>query len=243
MNLGFEESLDLATDILVSSHDIDFSKIEAGVCPSFPVIKYIKDIFSKSEIKVGSQDCFWENYGSFTASISAQMLGEIGCHYVILGHSERRRYQKETDKTVHKKLRQALSHDLTPIICVGETLDERRNFRSDHAVISQINDIFSGVELNDKKVIIAYEPVWAIGNQAVEPGEAEYMIKVIKHFLYDVFDSKTVEDNFKFLYGGSLKPENIASFMVRENIDGGLIGGASLKTDSFVNLLKNSIVE
>ena len=241
MSLGFDETKALTQNIIEGLKPFDFSMADVVVCPSHPMLHPIMSKLKDSEIMMGAQDCFWEEGGSFTSNVSTKMLKEIGCKYVILGHSERRRYNGETDQGVHKKVRQVLEKDLIPIVCVGESLDERRNLRSDLAVIKQVSEIFSGLNMENKQVVLAYEPVWAIGNQAVDSGEAEYMIKVIKHYLYDVFSTETVENNFTFIYGGSLNPENMSEFVSRESIDGGLIGGKSLKADSFVAMINNSI--
>ena len=241
MNLGFNETLTLTQELVELVRGFQFDKSDVVICPSHPMLHSVKEKLKNSNIMLGAQDCFWEEKGSFTSSVSANMLKEIGCEYVILGHSERRRHQEETDQKIHKKIRQVLAEDIIPIVCVGESLDERRNFRSDHAVVKQIDEIFSGLEVGDKKVIIAYEPIWAIGSQAVDSGEAEYMIKVIKNYLLDLFDTDTVENNFTFLYGGSLNPDNIAEFISRENIDGGLIGGKSLEAATFTDMIKKTI--
>jgi triosephosphate isomerase len=241
MNLGFKETMGLISELKKGLNDFDFSRAEIVVCPSYPVLKSAQESIGELKVSLGAQDCFWDDYGAFTSSVSAEMLKEIGCRYVILGHSERRFYQQETDEIVHKKIKQVLSKKLIPIVCVGESLEERRNLRSDHAVIQQISNIFSGLDLTDQQIILAYEPVWAIGNQAVDSGEAEYMIKVIQHYLYDLLGSDLVKNNFTFVYGGSLNPENVVDFVSRENIDGGLIGGKSLQAESFISMINNSI--
>jgi triosephosphate isomerase len=170
------------------------------------------------------------------------MLSETGCRYVILGHSERRKYLSENYEIINKKVRAVIKNEkLTPIICIGESWEERKTERRDFVLVEQLEQALSGVEIfGEQRIIIAYEPIWAIGTgTAIEPAEAEYAHKIIKLALNDIMGMRLVSQNFNIIYGGSINPKNVKSFANLENMDGLLVGGASLKVDEFYNVAKS----
>lgn len=205
------------------------------VCPPYPVLKSVSDEICDSNIALGAQDLYWEDEGAFTGEVSASMLKAVGCQYVIIGHSERRQYFGEIDETVNKKLFAALKHNLIAIVCVGETLTQREKGETLKIVERQVKEGTKGLGTGDwDKIVIAYEPVWAIGTgKTATPEQAQEVHALIRKLL-----PKEVAANVRILYGGSVKPENIKELMAQPDIDGGLVGGASLKVDSFVKLVK-----
>jgi triosephosphate isomerase len=205
------------------------------VCPPFPVLSKVWDEICNNNIALGAQDLFWEDEGAYTGEVSAPMLKAVGCTYVIIGHSERRQYFRETDETVNKKLFSALKHRLIPIVCIGEKLEEREKGITFQILERQIKGSFNNITVEEwKKIVIAYEPVWAIGTgKTATPEQAQEVHAFIRKLL-----PKEVADKVRILYGGSIKPENIKDLMAQADIDGGLVGGASLKIDSFVKIIK-----
>jgi triosephosphate isomerase len=205
------------------------------VCPPYPVIKDVCDIVCSSNIAVGAQNLFWEDEGAYTGEVSATMLRSVGCKYVIIGHSERRQYFGETNETVNKKLLAAIKHKLISIVCVGETLAQREKGETFNIIEKQVKEGLKGLGTGDWDLVtVAYEPVWAIGTgKTATPEQAQEVHAFIRKLL-----PKEVAAQIRILYGGSVKPENIKELMAKPDIDGGLVGGASLKVDSFVKLIK-----
>ncbi|MFA6215988.1 MAG: triose-phosphate isomerase [Patescibacteria group bacterium] len=237
MKLGAAESVQLATAVKGSVS----AEVETVVCPSFVSLVAVGNILKGSGIKLGAQDCFWEDKGAYTGEVSASQLKEIGCEFVILGHSERRKYLNETDDMVHQKVVMALKAGLTPIICVGETFQQRQDGAKDYVLIEQTAKALEGLEVEDKnQLIIAYEPVWVIGSgQAIEPQEAAAAHQVIRQSLFDLFPAVLVKNNFRVIYGGSVDQTNITDFIGLENTAGVLVGAASIKAAEFGSLIKN----
>ena len=188
---------------------------------------------------VGGQDLYWEEKGAFTGEISAVKIKDAGCTYVIIGHSERRQYFHETNETVGKKIHAALKIGLTPIVCIGETLSERESGRTFSVNEKQIREGLGTLSKEQaSKITIAYEPVWAIGTGKVAtPSQAEEVHIYIRKTIANMF-GHDVADGLRILYGGSVKPENISELMAQKNIDGALVGGASLEADSFMKIIK-----
>jgi len=212
---------------------------EVVLCPDYLNLRPIFKIIKGKEIKLGAQDCFWEEAGAFTGEISPRSLKEAGCEFVILGHSERRTFLGETDKMVNKKVLAVLQENLIPVICVGETFDERQEGNKDFVIMNQVNKALAGVDIINNELIIAYEPVWVIGSgQAVEPEEAEHTHQVIRQVLVDKFELDTVKEKIRIIYGGSVDPTNIQEFLAMSNIKGALVGGASLDSSTFNELVK-----
>ncbi len=181
---------------------------------------------------------YWEDEGAFTGEVSGKMLLTLGCSHVILGHSERRQYFFETDFTVNSKLKKALSLGLTPIVCVGETLDQREANLTEQVVRTQIEGCFAGISAEQaERTVVAYEPVWAIGTgKTATPAQAEEVHGFIRGLLRQRFGDTA--DGMRILYGGSVKPDNARELFSQSNIDGGLVGGASLKAESFIKIIE-----
>jgi len=234
MNKTVDESVailkELANEVKgVSDRDI-------LICPTYPALKSAADAVAGSNIMIGAQNVFWEEKGAFTAEVSGPMLIAAGCKYVIIGHSERRQYFGETDETVNKRLKAALKFGLLPIVCVGETLEQREKNEWKQVVETQVKNGLKELEVVSwKSVVIAYEPVWAIGTgKTASPEQAEEVHAFIRGLL-----PAEVKDTVRILYGGSMKPANVKDLMAKENIDGGLVGGASLKAPDFAAIVKH----
>jgi triosephosphate isomerase (TIM) len=240
MRLGLQESMQLAEKMKDKFSGFDKGKIV--ICPNFMSIVEIKKILKGSDIKLGVQNIFWEDKGAYTGEVSPTMVNEAGCEFVIVGHSERRKFLNENYEMIHKKLRAVLNiPGLTPIVCIGENWDERKTDRRDFVLVDQLNQALSGLSIvKDEQIIIAYEPIWAIGSGlAIEPMEAEYAHKIVKLTLNDMFGMEISNNNFSIIYGGSIDSKNVTGFVGLENIDGLLVGGASLKSDEFFKVAKS----
>lgn len=207
---------------------------EVVVCVPYTCIETVAKLVKGSNIKVGAENVSWADKGAFTGEISAEMLKELGTEYVIIGHSERRQMFNETDKTVNSRTIQALKNGLIPIVCVGETLAERESGKTEVVCFTQTQGAFQNISKEDMaNLVIAYEPVWAIGTgKTATSVEANDTIKYIRTVLCDMF-GKAVADIVRIQYGGSMNPSNVAELMATSDIDGGLIGGASLKAIDF----------
>ena len=219
----------------------DIEGIDTVICPPYTLLTYLADMLSFSNIMLGAQDVHWEDEGAYTGEISAKMLKDAGCHYVIIGHSERRQYFAETNETVNKKTRAALANGLVPIVCVGETLSEREEGKTFDIVKEHIQKGLSGFNTDEiLEIIIAYEPVWAIGTgKTATPEQAQEVHLFIRKLLSEQW-TQVAADQIRIQYGGSVKPDNIAALMSQEDIDGALVGGASLNSDSFVSIVKKA---
>ncbi|MDD4332702.1 MAG: triose-phosphate isomerase [Patescibacteria group bacterium] len=237
MKLGINETIELAKKIKDKFKKID--KGEVVVCPNFVALMEVKKILNGGKIKLGGQTVFWENRGAYTGEISPDILAEAGCEYVIIGHSERRKYVLENYEMIHKKVKTVLGIDnLIPIVCVGEDAKERKTDRRDFVLVDQLQEAFGGLNiLKNQQVIVAYEPIWAIGSGvAIEPSEAEYAHKIVRLALNDIFGMQTVDNNFRIIYGGSIDTKNVENFVDLENLDGVLVGGGSLDIDNFYKI-------
>jgi triosephosphate isomerase len=212
-------------------------RAEVLVCPPYTSLAAASSLLQGSHIAVGGQDMSEHEGGAYTGEISAQMLLTVGATFVILGHSERRQYHAETDQMVNTKAVRALASGLTPIICVGETLEERESGRTEAVVGGQIAGTLKGLSADDlKKTVIAYEPVWAIGTGKTATPE---MAEAVHRFIRDRLNAidKEAAEALPILYGGSVKPNNAAGLLSQPNIDGALVGGASLKADDFIAII------
>ncbi len=211
--------------------------VEIVVCPPFPALAAAVDAARGSEIAIGAQDCFWEKEGAFTGEVSVPMLADLGCRSVIVGHSERRQYFGETDATVQKKVRAVLAHDLPCIACIGETLDEREAGKTLAVLERQIRDGLAP-HLSSAGLVVAYEPVWAIGTgKTATPAQAQEAHAFVRHLIGQLAGDAAAA-RLRILYGGSVKPDNIAVLMAQPDVDGGLVGGASLDPASFATLVR-----
>ena len=234
MNNTMEEGLKLVEEI--RAHDLD-KNVEAVLCVPFTDLKSVKEATRGTDIKIGAQNMHWEESGAYTGEISPTMLKELEVDYVILGHSERRQYFNESDETVNKKMKSALSHGIKPIICVGESLEEREASKEKQVVKNQIIRGFRDIDGKDiENIVIAYEPIWAIGTgKTASADDANDMISFIRETVGELYgDLKNI---IRIQYGGSVKPENVSELMGKSDIDGALVGGASLKADDFVKLI------
>jgi triosephosphate isomerase len=212
------------------------------VCPPFTSLALAQKILDGSPIALGAQNMYPEDEGAFTAEVSPKMLKSVGCQYVIIGHSERRQYFKETNEFINKKAKKALASGLIPIICVGETLEERENNITDRVVTTQVKGCLQDISAADvEKSIIAYEPVWAIGTGKVAtPQQAQDVHKLIRGLVAQLYGAATAE-KIVIQYGGSVKPENAKELLHQPDIDGALVGGACLKADSFAAIVQAAV--
>ncbi len=210
-------------------------------CASTLALTELAKIFNNSAVKLGGQNVFWEDKGAYTGEVSPAMLVEAGCQYVIIGHSDRRKYLYENYEMIHNKVKAVIKIEkLIPIICIGESWEERKTDKRDFVLVDQLRQALSGMDIfGDQQVIIAYEPIWAIGTgTSVEPSEAEYAHKIIKLSLNNLFGLKVVNNNFRIIYGGSIDEKNVKGFIKLENMDGLLVGGASLNVNEFYKIAK-----
>ena len=217
-------------------------KVEIAVCPTFTSLTTAVEVLKGSNVKVGAQNIHWADNGAFTGEISGAMLKEIGVEYVIIGHSERRQYFGETDETVNKRMQAALANGLKPILCIGETLEEREGNKTEAVLEQQLKGAFADIcECKMDQITIAYEPVWAIGTgKTATPEMAEETHAFIRKTIAALYN-EAIADAMVIQYGGSMKPENAQALVAQADIDGGLIGGAALKADSFTALVTNAI--
>lgn len=214
------------------------SKVEVVVCVPYTDLYIASELLKGSNIKLGAENVHWADKGAFTGEISADMLKELNVEYVIIGHSERRQYFGETDETVNKRVKQALLKNLKPIICVGESLEERETNKVEAVIVKQTTEALKDVSVEDmKNVVIAYEPIWAIGTgKTATSKEANDTIKIVRDTVSKLYGS-TIAESLRIQYGGSMKPENVKELMSMPEIDGGLIGGASLKAIDFSKIV------
>ena len=216
----------------------DVKDVDILICPTFTAISALANEAKGTNRNIGAQDIFWEAKGAFTGEIAPNMLVDAGCTYTIIGHSERRQYFGETNETVNKKVKAALANNLIPVVCVGETLQEREADVTFKVIESQVREGLKDLSKEEAaKIVIAYEPVWAIGTgKTATPDQAQEVHAFIRKVYAEMYGSAAQE--VRILYGGSVKPENVKELMKKEDIDGGLVGGASLKADSFEALVK-----
>ncbi len=240
MNKTAAETKALCEELKASLAQFD-GKCEIAVCPTFTSLATAVEVLKGSNVKVGAQNIHWADNGAFTGEISGAMLKEVGVEYVIIGHSERRQYFGETDETVNKRIKAALKYGLKPIVCIGETLEERESGVTNKVLDKQIKGAFADLTADDMATItIAYEPVWAIGTgKTATPDVAQATHAFIRSVLIDLFGA--AGNRVVVQYGGSMKPGNSAELIAKEDIDGGLIGGAALKAADFTELIKNGI--
>lgn len=217
--------------------------VKVVLCPPFTALSSVKKGIEGSNLLLGAQNMHWEDEGAFTGEISPRMLLSLGCSFVILGHSERRMYFGETNEIINKKLKKALEAGLNPIVCVGEKLEEREAGKTDKVVEDHIRGAFKELSPEQaKKAVIAYEPVWAIGTgKTASPKQANDVHRFIREKLRDLYSDEIAENKI-ILYGGSVKPENSKDLLNQTDIDGALVGGASLKSDSFEKIVRSAII-
>jgi len=235
MNNTIKEALELIEEIKIQNLN---ENVEAVVCTPFTALKDVKEAIKGTDIKLGAQNMHWEESGAYTGEISPMMLKEIGVDYCIIGHSERRQYFNETDETVNKKIKSALETGFLPIVCVGETLEEREAGKAEEIVKAQVINAFKDIPGNKiADIVIAYEPIWAIGTgKTASSSDADDMCGFIRKTIGEIY-SENEKEIIRIQYGGSVKPSNVKELMEKSNIDGALVGGASLKGTDFVKLI------
>jgi triosephosphate isomerase len=215
--------------LVANNHDV-----EIVVAPVFTALSRVCDAIAGSNIRLAAQNCYWEEEGAFTGEVAPKLLKDAGCSHVIIGHSERRQYFGETDLTVNKKTRAVITAGLNAIVCVGESLTERESEQTFSVIEKQIQGGLAGLAVDDfSHVVIAYEPVWAIGTgKTASDAQAQQVHAFIRQLIARLFN-QSVADAVRILYGGSVKPDNVKGLMSQPDIDGALVGGASLKAESF----------
>lgn len=235
------EAIELVNGLKRQLDPADLQSCDVLVCPAFTALSEVSEILTDSEIKLGAQDLYWQDEGAFTGEVSCKMLKDVGATFVIIGHSERRQHFGETNQTVNNKLRSALNNELTPIICIGEKLSEREKGLTFKVLEDHLNNGLKDISETDAlKCIIAYEPVWAIGTgKTATPAQAEEAHKFIRGLLAKLY-GEPASESIRIQYGGSVKPANIKELMQQPNIDGALVGGASLAVESFAAIVKNA---
>lgn len=239
LNKSIKEAVQLVTLLKRQVHET--AQVDVVVCPVFTALSDVAEVLMDSPIKLGAQDLFWEEKGAFTGEVSASLIKDAGASYVIIGHSERRQFFHETDETVNKKTKAALKAGLTPIVCVGELLAERESGQTFQVIEKQLKGSLAGLSKDEiSRVIIAYEPVWAIGTGKVaSPEQAQEVHTFVRREVSGVF-GQDIAQNIRILYGGSVKADNISQLMNQPDIDGSLVGGASLEADAFAAIVKNT---
>jgi len=237
MNKSSAESVKLISELREMISDV--RDVEVVIAPPFTALGSVATAIKNSNILLSAQNTFWEDSGAFTGEISPSMLKDIGCQYTIIGHSERRQYFAETNEMVNKKIKAALKVSLTSIVCIGETLKEREMGETFVVIKRQLTEGLNGLSSDEmKKIVIAYEPVWAIGTgRTATPDQAQEVHKFIRQQIAQIFGEEVAE-NLRILYGGSVKPDNIDQLMAQRDIDGALVGGASLKAEPFARIVK-----
>ena len=235
MNKTVSEAVSLVKNLTEETEGIE--GVEIGVCPPTVDLVSVQEVIDKTKIKLGGQNFHWEESGAFTGEISGPMLAEIGAEYVIIGHSERREYFGETDHNVNLKVRAAFENELKPIICVGETISERKKGETKTKVELQVKAALTGLTAEQaENVVIAYEPIWAIGTgESATAKQANEVIGYIREVIGQELGD--VAERIRIQYGGSVKPHNAEELMGQPEIDGALVGGASLQADSFAAII------
>ena len=237
MNKTTGEAIDLVRGLKAAISGV--KGVEVAVAPPFTALYAVCKELEGSSSRLAAQNLYWEEKGAFTGEVSPLMLKEVGCHYVIIGHSERRQFFGETDETVNRRIKAALAQGLKIIFCIGETLKEREEGKTFSVIERQVEDGLKNMSDKEiKNMVIAYEPVWAIGTgKTATPGQAEEVHRFTRGKIEKLF-SREVSGEIRIQYGGSVTPENIKGLMEQANIDGALVGGASLKAESFSKIVR-----
>ncbi|MDR3274812.1 MAG: triose-phosphate isomerase [Endomicrobium sp.] len=238
MNKTISEAVQVVKDLKNAVDGV--TDVEILICPPFTALCAVNNIVKDSNINLGAQDLFWETKGAFTGEISPSMIKDAGCSYVLIGHSERRQYFGETDETVNKKIKAAFLAGLTPVVCIGETLKERENNVTFKVIEKQFKCGLTGIPPEYASLaVVAYEPVWAIGTgKTATPDQAQEVHSFIRKIYGKIY--KAAAEKLRILYGGSVNPGNVSELMKKSDIDGGLVGGASLDAETFAKLVKYS---
>lgn len=238
MNMARKDANDLVNELMAQVGDVKDRDI--AICPPFHLLADVEKLVEGREnVYLGAQDLYWKDSGAFTGEVSAPMLLDVGCRMVIIGHSERRAMFGETDETCAAKVAAAVSHKLIPILCVGESLAQREEDKTAEVVTGQLRGALQNLKIEDgSQIVIAYEPIWAIGTGKTDtPEGANEIMILLRKTLAEIFGQE-IANKVRLLYGGSVKPNNVAGFMACSDIDGALVGGASLKADSFAQIVR-----
>lgn len=240
LNKTIPEAVELTSELkgLVAATN----NVDIVVAPPFTALDAVSKVISDTNIALAAQDVYWEDSGAYTGEVSGAMLKDAGCEYVIVGHSERRQYFNETNESVNQKVKTVLSHGLKPIICVGEQLDDREAGRTEVVIDDHVSGAVKNIASDAfSSCIIAYEPVWAIGTgKTATPEQAQEVHNYIRTLLKETY-SDEIAAQVRIQYGGSVKPENAAELMAKPDVDGALVGGASLQAESFAQIVKSAI--
>ena len=243
MNETFAEGVELAQGI-VDQLASGTGNVDVVIAPPLVDLKGVSEVLTQanSSVALSAQNVYWEESGAFTGETSPAMLTSVGATYCIIGHSERRDYFGETDEDINRKAKALMAHDIVPISCCGESLEVRNAGTHVQFVVDQIKADTKGLEITDpSKYVIAYEPIWAIGTgMTATADDAQEVCGAIRKTLVEIFGAE-IADGIRILYGGSAKPENVGGFLEKEDVDGALVGGASLKADSFVAMVKSAM--
>jgi triosephosphate isomerase len=238
MNKLLDEARDLTEDVAEASGDLDHT--ELILSPTYVALPALSEMLAGTDVGLSAQNVHWTESGAYTGEVSPPMLRDVGCTHAIIGHSERRQYFGETDVSVNRRARAALQHDLTPIVCVGESLAERESGETELKIKLQVRAALSEVDAEEARdVIVAYEPLWAIGTgESATPEQAQEAHATIRDLLGNIYD-ESVASSVRILYGGSVKPHNIDDLIQGEDVDGALIGSASLEAESFLSIARS----
>ncbi len=241
MNKNIHETASLINELKERLKDFR-NEVDVVICPPYTSLVVAKSLIKDSLIKLGAQNMSHYDDGAYTGEVSAKMLTAIGCEFVILGHSERRQYFRETDELINAKIKKALSAGLTPIVCIGETLEERESGITDKIITTQLKGVLHELTSSEvEKLVIAYEPVWAIGTgKNATPEQANQVHKLIRKLIGQIYFWALAE-KIIIQYGGSMNAQNASSLLSQSDIDGGLIGGASLKSDAFMAIIQAGV--
>ncbi len=240
MNLTLAASEGLAREIAVGLSGLpQNATVDVVICPTFIALAQVGKAIASTSVRLGAQDGHWENQGAYTGKVSFDMIRDAGAQYVILGHSEQRTYFHETDETVNRKVKKALSENLLPIVCIGETLEQREAGQTEAVLSEQLKGSLVGLSRDEAvKLVVAYEPVWAIGTgKTASTQQAQDAHRFVRERLAELFGDSAA-GAMRIQYGGSMKPENAAELLSQPDVDGGLIGGASLKAASFLDIIR-----
>ena len=240
MNKTFSEAEDFFVELTDFLNEEELGKVEVVVCSPSPYLEMASDFACENQVFIGAQNVNENDFGAFTGEISASMLNSMEIDYCIIGHSERRKYYHETDDLINLKLKKLQEFEIVPILCIGETLEEREKGITEQVIISQLKGALKEIKINND-LVIAYEPVWAIGTgRTATPQQAQEVHSSIRKWISEKFSSE-ISDNISILYGGSMKPENIRELLHQPDIDGGLIGGASLDIEKFKAMINTAV--
>jgi len=236
-----KEAIELSNGLKRELFKLDVQALDVVLCPPFTALSEVAEVIDETGIYLGAQDIYWLEEGAFTGEVSGKMLKESGCSFVIIGHSERRQFFAETNESVNKKIKAALANNLTPIVCVGERLDERDAGKTFEVLKNHVEGALRGLLAEDVfKIVIAYEPVWAIGTgKTATPQQAQEAHKHIRDLLHKLYNQE-VASEVRIQYGGSVKPDNTTELMKQPDVDGALVGGASLKVELFFDIVKKA---